>query len=62
MTAQRWRKYSESKATLLRNDGETLKIESTLPKRAAFYIQCPNDVMPDPESVDSGGPLRFVIE
>ena len=34
---------------ILTLEGETLKIESTLPKKAEFFIQCPNDVMPDPD-------------
>ena len=58
--AKLWRNYGENmvklrrnageiKAKLWRNNGETLKIESTLPKKAEFFIQCPNDVMPDPD-------------
>ena len=43
------RNAGEIKAKLWRNNGETLKIESTLPKKAEFFIQCPNDVMPDPD-------------
>ena len=43
------RNAGEIKAKLWRNNGETLKIESTLPKKADFFIQCPNDVMPDPD-------------
>ena len=34
---------------ILTLEGETLKIESTLPKKAEFFIQCPNDVMLDPD-------------
>ena len=43
------RNAGEIKATLWRNNGETLKIESTVPKNPDFFIQCPNDVMPDPD-------------
>ena len=48
-TAKLRRNAGEIKATLWRNNGETLKIESTVPKNPDFFIQCPNDVMPDPD-------------